>query len=87
MSQEELHQLLEKLREELNNLEINSSAYQEVSLLITNIEDQIKGLEDKKPKTSLADNLRTHVEKFEVEHPRITGILNDIMVKLSNMGI
>ena len=25
--------------------------------------------------------------EFEVEHPRLTGILNDIMVALSNLGI
>jgi len=28
-----------------------------------------------------------HVEKFEMEHPRLTGILNDVMTKLMNMGI
>ena len=87
MSQEELHQLLNKLRAELENLEINSDAHQELSLLITNIEHQIEGLEDKQQKVSLTENLRTHIEKFEVEHPRITGILNDIMMKLSNIGV
>jgi len=27
------------------------------------------------------------IEQFEVEHPRITGVLNDLMVTLSGMGI
>ena len=36
---------------------------------------------------ALMDSLRESVERFEVEHPRATGILNNIMVMLSNMGI
>ena len=31
--------------------------------------------------------LRETVERFEIEHPRATGILNDIMVMLGSMGI
>ena len=31
--------------------------------------------------------LRDAIERFEVEHPRATGVVNDIMVVLSNMGI
>ncbi len=87
MSQEELHQLLNKLRAELDKLEIDSNAHQDLSQLITNVEHQIERLEDKQNKVSLTENLRTHIEKFEVEHPRITGILNDIMMKLTNIGI
>ena len=35
----------------------------------------------------MLDSLRDHIEQFEVEHPRLTGALNRIMVSLSNIGI
>jgi hypothetical protein len=31
--------------------------------------------------------MKEAISQFEVEHPRITGILNDLMVALSNLGI
>ncbi len=87
MSQEDLHHKLNKLRSELENLEVNSDVHQELSHLISSIEQQIQGLEDKQHKNSLMESIQGHIEKFEVEHPRITSILNDIMVKLSNIGV
>ena len=49
------------------------------------------GADDVEPwrdsRRTLAESLRQTIEKFEVEHPRATGILNDILVKLSSMGI
>lgn len=87
MSQKDLHQLLSKLRKELDRLETDSDVHQELSLLIINIVQQIEGLESKKNKVSLTENVQAQIEKFEVEHPRITSILNDVMMKLTNIGI
>ena len=87
MSEEELHQLLNKLRAELECLDTDSDVHQELGLLISNIEQQIEELKDKQHEMSLVENVQTHIEKFEVEHPRITNILNDIMMKLTNIGI
>ena len=87
MSQQELHHLLSLLKEELEDLESSSESHKEISSLITNIELQIQTLEDKQQHRPLTENIRNHIEKFETEHPRITGILNDIMMKLSNIGI
>jgi len=87
MSQEELHQLLNKLRAELECLDTGSDVHQELGILISNIEQQIEELENKQHEMSLVENVQTHIEKFEVEHPRITNILNDIMMKLTNIGI
>ena len=33
------------------------------------------------------ERVQASIEHFEVEHPRATGILNDLMMKLSSMGI
>ncbi|MCZ6565820.1 MAG: DUF4404 family protein [Gammaproteobacteria bacterium] len=87
MSQKDLHQLINKLRKELDRLETDSDAHQELSLLIINIVEQIEELGDKKNKVSLTENVKAQIEKFEVEHPRITSILNDVMMKLTNIGI
>ena len=35
----------------------------------------------------LLDTVRDYIEQFEVEHPRLTGTLNRVMVALSNLGI
>lgn len=87
MSQAELHHLLNMLREELEFLEVNSDVRKESSLLITEIELQLQTLEADRKGTSITDNIRNHIEKFEEEHPRVTNILNDLMVKLLSIGV
>ena len=87
MSQEESHQLLNKLRQELEGLEANSDVHKEISLLITEIESQLLTLEAERKGISITENIRNHIEKFEEEHPRVTNILHDLMVKLLSIGI
>jgi len=84
MEKVKLHQLLSQLRNELEQLDTNSETHKEISNLITDIENQIEELEHK---PSLTESLQLHIKKFEVEHPKVTAILNDIMIKLSSMGI
>ena len=88
MSQEQLRRSLDGLRNELNALEEDSHDTRErLSELITELEQQIEELGGSDDTESLIDNLRKWVEDFEVEHPRVTRIVNDIMMTLSNMGI
>lgn len=84
MENVKLHKLLSQLKEELKELNIDSENYQEISQLISDIENQIEDIEEE---PSLIERLQMQIEQFEVEHPKFTAILNDIMVKLSNMGI
>lgn len=35
----------------------------------------------------LVQSLKDATEEFEVEHPRITSLMNQVMVSLSNLGI
>ncbi len=37
--------------------------------------------------TGLAEDIKEAISEFEIEHPRLTGILNDIMIALGNLGI
>lgn len=88
MTQEQLKRSLDGLRQELHALEDDSQETRaRLGELIAELEDQIEQLGESEGTESLLDNLRRWVEDFEVEHPRTTRIVNDIMMTLSNMGI
>lgn len=83
MGREQLEQLLTRLREELASLE-NGSAQAQPRLreLVDDIERQVTAQDE-----GVTGELKRRIEAFEVEHPRVTAILNDVMVTLSNLGI
>ncbi len=88
MSRAELEHSLEKLRGELNALGPEAAATKaRLAALIDDIEQELATLETAEDGESLLETVRHQVEVFEVEHPRVTNILNDIMVTLSNLGI
>jgi hypothetical protein len=83
MSREQLELLLTRLREELAALERAGTQVQpRLQTLIDDIEVQISAQDE-----GVTGELKRRVETFEVEHPRVTAILNDMMVTLSNLGI
>ena len=55
--------------------------------LLSELEDNFHSLEGSEHRVHLVSDLKEAISEFEVEHPRLTGILNDIMVALSNLGI
>jgi uncharacterized protein involved in exopolysaccharide biosynthesis len=82
MSREHLEQLLARLREELAVLEKRGVEAPQLQALVDDIERQVAADD-----TTVTGELKRRVEAFEVEHPRVTAILNDVMVTLSNLGI
>ena len=75
--------MLTRLREELAALESAGTEVQpRLQTLIDDIEVQISAQDE-----GVTGELKRRVETFEVEHPRVTAILNDVMVTLSNLGI
>jgi len=83
MSREQLEHLLTRLREELATLEKGGTEPQaRLRQLVDDIEQQIAAQDE-----GVTGELKRRVETFEVEHPRVTAILNDVMVTLSNLGI
>ncbi len=82
MSKEEVHDLLVKLKREVNNLDSSSDIHNEMNSLITDIEQQLELNE-----TSITENIRNYIEQIEAEHPRVTNILSELMIKLMNIGI
>ena len=81
-----LHETLKALRKEIDHLPTDDEKSKQ------KLEQLLAGLE-KKLETSdetdhfLSERVRDSITHFEVSHPRVTAILNDVMMALSNMGI
>ena len=88
MSREEVSKSLDRLRSEINKLDKGDELVKKhVDELIGELEHQLEHSGDPAHKATLIESLRKFVEQFETEHPRVTGILNHIMVTLGNMGV
>ncbi|MEE8286069.1 MAG: DUF4404 family protein [Gammaproteobacteria bacterium] len=88
MSDEQLRQSLNELRSELERLKSEEAQIRErLDALISGVETGLEKPEDTAHLQSLVQDLRQSISEFEVSHPRATGILNQIMVTLGNMGI
>ena len=86
MKEHQLHEELQKLRAEINELSADDHESREkLNQLINNIEAKLENPDEEND--GLIDHVKDAIEHFEAEHPRATAILNDIMVTLSNMGI
>ncbi len=88
MSQKDLEQLLDGLRVALRDFDADDQpARARLDALIVALERQIQAPDDATASANLLANLPKAIEKFESEHPRLTAILNDLMVTLSGLGI
>lgn len=88
MTEKNVSQAIAELRSQIDQLATSDSTTREkLESLISDIEDNIHKLEGGEHHAHLIGDLREAISEFEVEHPRLTGILNDIMVALSNLGI
>ncbi len=88
MSTSELHEPLERLRTEIKKLgEDDEAIKQRMKGLVADLERKLESSGEDSEHESLVESLRENVERFEVEHPRLTAVLNQVMVSLSNMGI
>ncbi len=88
MPNNKLHDELEKLRTEVNEItDTNDEAKQKLISLISDLEKKLSEPDDIEHHHNLIQNVKNVISHFETDHPRATAILNDIMVTLSNMGI
>lgn len=87
MAEKKINEALAELRDEISQLEIGDQDVKDrLTSLIENIE---RGVDsgDSEDHSALNEEMQDVITFFEVEHPRITGIVNDIMMALNNMGI
>ncbi len=86
MPNNKLHDELEKLRTEVNEVtDTDDEAKQKLISLITDLEKKLSEPNDIAHHHNLMQNVKNAISHFETDHPRATAILNDIMVTLSNM--
>ncbi|MDB6061606.1 MAG: hypothetical protein JWM78_1709 [Verrucomicrobiaceae bacterium] len=84
MNEQHLREQLERLATELNTLPADNDKRASIDALIADIELQLnEGVAD----DSLVDQVEAAVSSFEVEHPRIAGVLNNILTTLGNIGV
>lgn len=88
MERQQLREYLEQLNSAIGDLHATDEDKSRLKVLVTEIELQLNEpkLEVGDPQT-LIDQVDNMVTSFEQEHPRVAGILNNIMVTLSNMGV
>lgn len=87
MSAEDLRELIEKLRVEVESLPSDDvEARKRLDAIIEELDKKITepGTEDHH---GLVSNLQDSIKEMEVRHPETTSLLNNIMMTLANMGI
>ena len=88
MTQNDMREDLEHLRAVAAQLEPgDTEARAEVEALTARLERRLAAEEPVDDEDILMDSLSTSIERFEASHPKLTLLLNQIMAKLSGMGI
>ena len=86
MPTQRLQQLLQKLNEEVRELEeSNLEEKQRLESLISEIEDALA--QDEAEHAGLLDNLRAKLVEMDSEHPTASGVMRRLMQALGDMGI
>lgn len=83
MPHKEVKKSIDELKSELEQTPKETSLFEEA------LEHAKEGIERYTPEAvqELLQTLQREAEEFEVEHPRITALINNVMTSLSNLGI
>ena len=83
-----LDELLSSLRREMDALDVgDQDVRQRLDRLILDIETRVKDPNPVAAEAGLGGQLKASIVKFEASHPRLAGVVNDVVDKLSAMGI
>ncbi len=87
MNEQELRGQLDELATAIENMPAAEAQKAQLQTLIDNIESQLSdAVVDGEPE-SLAEQVENMVSGFESDHPTVAGILNNVMVTLTSMGV
>jgi hypothetical protein len=88
VERQQLREYLEELNSAIGDLHAPDDDKNKLTGLIAEIELQLNEpmLVTGDPQT-LVDQVENMINTFEQDHPRVSGILNNIMLTLSNMGV
>lgn len=87
MNREELREHLDQLSTAIDGMNAAETDKLKLSNLITDIEGQLSEPQLGGDGTSLVEQVEGMVSGFESDHPTVTGILNNIIIALSSMGV
>jgi hypothetical protein len=83
-----LDELLSTLRSELRALDLgDEEARRRLDRLVVDIGTQIENPDRAVADGRVARQLKASILSFEVSHPRLAVVMNDVLEKLSAMGI
>ena len=86
MDQRDIYQQLEELRAERDVSEgLSDEARDRMLSVIDHVEQQLPAADEHQG--SLSEQLESVVTEFEVTHPTLASIINNIMVTLGGMGV
>ena len=88
MTEHELNTLLEQLRVELDAAEHAEAADRErLEGLVGSLRHRLEHPREDNEDQELLERLTDALTRYEVEHPRITDVLNRITLALGSMGV
>lgn len=87
MNEQELRLQLDQLMTAIEKIPAADAEKLRLLGLVENIERQLGNSVVEGEPESLADQVDGMVSSFEADHPTIAGILNNIMVTLTSMGV
>jgi len=88
MNNQEIDQLLEKLKNEIEGIQPDDETGQALLReLSADIRDLLERAEAKQPAQPMMKRIETSIDHFEVSHPDLTVTLSNLLAILSNAGI
>lgn len=86
MTEQKINDALDELRKQGEEID-NPESKERLTSLVDNIEQNVDYSGVSEEHQDLIEDVKDALTHFEVEHPHITGILNEIIMTLSNSGI
>ena len=88
MQDEKLRDALEQLRKEINASELGEGPERDrLNSLISDLESKLDLEQEDPPESSLIESVKDSIGQLELEYPRTTSILNQILTTLGGAGI
>ena len=88
MNNQEIDQLLEKLKNEIEGIQPDDEKGQMLLReLSADIRELLERAESKQPAPSMMQRLQASIDHFEVTYPELTAALSSLSTILSNAGI
>ena len=87
MDQQQLRDYLDQLNDQIDSIHAPENDKAQLAGLIEEIERQLSLPELDNPPHTLVEQVESMMSSFERDHPTVSGILNNIMVTLTSMGV